>query len=124
MNGTIKDICGSGDYDPCIRADNLPIDSVQVFSRRIYIETNSTGNLFEKAYGNLYVIPVDAGHFLFLMDINIRFKWFLRMFVTERVWRNTMQWRAAGYLKNLKRAAEHIQITPPAADLLCIASDI
>lgn len=113
VEGIIKDERGEGGYDTCVQANRLPIERVPVFSRRMYIEANKTGKIFEKAYGNLYVVPKDSMHSVYVMDINIRFEWFLRIFVTKRVWRNTLQWRAMNYLNNLKHAAEEPDFMKP-----------
>lgn len=106
VEGVIKDMRGVNVSGCSMKSDALPIDSIGVFSRRIYIDANKTGRIFEKAYGNLYVVPTDSDRFVYVMDINIRFTWLLRIFVTKRVWRNTLQWRAVRYLDNLRQAAE------------------
>lgn len=107
VEGIIRDERGDCRCDTCLNANSLPINYIPHYSRRMYIEANRTGGIFEKAYGNLYVIPKDSSHSVYVMDINMRFEWFLRIFVSKRVWRNTLQWRAVNYLNNLKRAAEY-----------------
>lgn len=104
--GVIIDEYGTGAYDFRPPGSLAYIDSIRVFSRHIFISADKTGKIFDKAYGNLYVVPLDSTHCVYTMDINMRFEWFLRMFITKRVWRNTLQWRAVRYLNHLKRAAE------------------
>ena len=90
----------------CVCADTLVIENMPAWSRHIYIRANPSSFIFRQAFGNLYVIPVDERRSVYIMDINFRFEWYLQMFVTMRIYQNTIQWRVEKYMNNLRRAAE------------------
>lgn len=106
IDGVIRDERREQLFDSLRTSDGLIMDSIHIWSRHMYIEANKAGVIFEKAYGNLYIIPTAEDHSIYFMDINFRFNWFLQMFISMKTYKNTIQWRVEKYMKNLKHAAE------------------
>lgn len=107
IQGTIKDLQGDSAYAGNLDVDNLHMENIPTWYRQINIRANPSSFVFQQAFGSLYVIPCDEGHSIYFMDINFRFEWYLRLFVTKKVYQNTIQWRIERYMNNLKNAAEH-----------------
>lgn len=110
IEGTIKDERNKIVYSPKVCVDTLVMENMPAWSRHIDIRANPSSFIFKQAYGNLFVIPVSETRSIYLMDINFCFEWYLRAFVTQRIYRNTIQWRVEKYMNNLKYAAEHPEI--------------
>lgn len=106
VEGIIQDERNIIRYDTNQVADGLVMDSIKVWSRHMYIEARKTGIIFDKAFGNLYIVPVSANKSIYFMDINFKFNWFLRAFISNKVYQNTIEWRVEQYMNNLKRSAE------------------
>ena len=110
IEGTIKDERHDIVYSRKLCADTLVMENMPAWSRHIYIRAKPSSFIFRQAYGNLFVIPVNETRSIYLMDINFCFEWYLRAFVTRRIYNNTIQWRVEKYMNNLKYAAEHPEI--------------
>ena len=106
IQGVIQDKRGQQGFAPTSRVDALTMEQISTWSRHIYIRANPNSFIFNQAFGNLYIIPIDESRSIYFMDINFCFAWYLRLFVTSRIYRNTIQWRVKHYMNNLKRAAE------------------
>lgn len=110
IQGTIEDYRAGINYSGKLKTDSLLIEQIPAWSRHISIRANPSSFIFEQAFGNLYVIPTDATHSVYIMDINFCFEWYLRLFITRRIYSNTIQWRVENYMNNLKHAAENPEI--------------
>ena len=40
------------------------------------------------------------------MDVNVKFGWFFRIFITRKVYRETIDWRLVRFVTNLQLTAE------------------
>ena len=40
------------------------------------------------------------------MDVNVKFGWFFRIFITRKVYRETIDWRLVRFVTNLQMTAE------------------
>ena len=45
------------------------------------------------------------------MDINIKYGWFFNIFITKRIYKNSVEWRVNRYMNNLKKVAEDLYET-------------
>ncbi|MCQ2343186.1 MAG: hypothetical protein MJZ75_06860 [Paludibacteraceae bacterium] len=106
IEGTVIDKCYPIHYNPKLRSDNLTIATIPNSMRHMDIKVNYSGKLLDKGYGNLYIIPVDKTHSIYMMDINLKYGWFFNIFVTKRVYANSVEWRVNRYMQNLKQIAE------------------
>jgi hypothetical protein len=95
-------------YTPDICADSLTMSKIPAWNRHFLIDAQYSGQLIEKGYGNIYILPVDSTHSVFLLDINVKYGWFFNIFINMRVYKNSVEWRINQYMQNLKRVAEEL----------------
>lgn len=93
-------------YNYGLQAKDLTIATIPNAMRHMDINACYSGKLLEKGYGNLYIIPVDSTRSIYMMDINLKYGWFFNIFVTKRVYANSVEWRINRYMNNLKEVAE------------------
>jgi len=97
-------------YTPDICADSLTMSKIPSWNRHFLIDAQYSGQLIEKGYGNIYILPVDSTHSVFLLDINVKYGWFFNIFINMRVYKNSVEWRINQYMQNLKRVAEDLYL--------------
>ena len=95
-------------FAPLPPLDSLTPACVPDFNRHFNIDVTYTGQLLERGYGDIFIIPVDSTHSVFFMDVNFKYGWFFNIFITKKVYRNSVEWRANRYMHNLKRVAEEL----------------
>ena len=95
-------------YTPDICTDSLTMSKIPAWNRHFLIDAQYSGQLIEKGYGNIYILPVDSTHSVFLLDINIKYGWFFNIYINMRVYKNSVEWRVNQYMQNLKRVAEEL----------------
>lgn len=95
-------------YNPDLCVDSLNIRNVPNWIRHFDIDVHYSGKLLEHGFGNLFIIPVDSTHSVFMMDMNLRYGWFFNIFITMKVYKNSVEWRINRYMNNLKRVAEEL----------------
>ena len=106
LAGTVIDEKDSIVYNPQLCVDSLNMSNIPNWNRHFYIDVMYSGNLLERGFGNIYIIPIDSTHSAFLMDMNLKYGWFFKIFITMKVYRNSVEWRINRYMNNLKRVAE------------------
>ena len=94
-------------FNNTLMVSSLTMKNIPDWSRHIDINVEYSGRLLEKGNGNLYIIPVDETHSVFLMDINLKYGWFFNLFITMKVYENSVEWRVKKYMNNLKFVAEN-----------------
>lgn len=95
-------------YNPDLCIDSLTMSNIPNWNRHYDIDVVYYGKLLEHGYGNLYIIPIDPTHSVFLMDINLRYGWFFNIFITMKIYKNSVEWRVNQYMNNLKKVAEDL----------------
>lgn len=108
LAGTVIDEYDSIIYNPQLCVDSLNMNNIPKWNRHFYIDVIYSGNLLERGYGNIYIIPIDSTRSTFLMDINLKYGWFFKIFITMKVYKNSVEWRVNKYMNNLKRVAEEL----------------
>lgn len=108
LAGTVIDEKDSIVYNPQLCVDSLNMSNIPNWNRHFYIDVMYSGNLLERGFGNIYIIPIDSTHSVFLMDMNLKYGWFFKIFITMKVYRNSVEWRINRYMNNLKRVAEEL----------------
>ena len=111
LEGKVEDTRMPIVYNPDLCIDSLTISNVPNWCRHFDIDVTYSGKLLEHGYGNLFIIPVDETHSIFLMDINIKYGWFFNIFITKRIYKNSVEWRVNRYMNNLKKVAEDLYET-------------
>lgn len=110
LEGVVLDSIGPMIYNPALNVDSLTMATIPNWIRHIDIDVHYSGKLLEHGYGNLFIIPINKEKSVFLMDINLRYGWFFNIFVTMKVYKNSVEWRVKRYMENLKNVAEQLYI--------------
>lgn len=79
--------------------------------RDIRVDINYSGSLLKMAYGNFHVLPIDANHTQLSIDVHIRFGWFFNIFISRKMYRESVDWRVEQFMNNLKDMAELGHVT-------------
>jgi hypothetical protein len=74
--------------------------------RTIRVDISYAGNLLKSAYGNFHIEPTGANTSKLSMDVHVTFGWFFRIFISRRVYSNTIDWRLERFVTNMKLMAE------------------
>jgi hypothetical protein len=85
----------------CIVRDTL-INNI----RDVHVDIFYSGSLLKQAYGNFHVIPLTDTTSQMAIDMHVKFGWFFRIFITRRIYRETIDWRVERFVTNLKMRAE------------------
>lgn len=110
LTGRILDFQQPVIYNPTLCIDSLKMSNVPNWNRHFDIDVTYYGKLLEHGYGNMYIIPVDKTHSIFFMDINLKYGWFFNIFITMKVYKNSVEWRVNRYMNNLKKVAEELYV--------------
>ena len=81
-------------------------DSVFGDRRDIRVDIHYAGSLLKQAYGSFHITKIDDYTAKLGMDVNVKFGWFFRIFITRKVYGETIDWRLARFVTNLKLTAE------------------
>lgn len=98
----------------CLMFRNVSIESVVTDSlaadrRDIRVDIYYSGSLLKSAYGNFHILPQEDGTTRIEMDTHIRFGWFFNIFISRRVFGDTIDWRLERFVQNLCLFAEGIR---------------
>ena len=81
-------------------------DSVFGDRRYIRVDIHYAGSLLKQAYGSFHITKIDDYTAKLGMDVNVKFGWFFRIFITRKVYSETIDWRLARFVTNLQLTAE------------------
>jgi hypothetical protein len=81
-------------------------DSVFGDRRDIRVDIHYAGSLLKQAYGSFHITKIDDYTAKLGMDVNVKFGWFFRIFITRKVYSETIDWRLARFVTNLQLTAE------------------
>lgn len=108
IEGVVIDEKSTQIYHPNLQAKEVRLSNMPIWSRHIDIQMEYSGRLLKQGFGDLYIIPVDETHSIYYMDINLQYGWFFNIFVTMKVYKNSVEWRVSRYMQNLKYVAEQL----------------
>ena len=74
--------------------------------RDIRVDIHYAGSLLKQAYGSFHITKLDDSTAKLGMDVHVKFGWFFRIFITRKVYGETIDWRLARFVTNLKLTAE------------------
>ena len=83
-------------------------DSMSGERRDIRVDIRYAGNLIKEAYGSFHVEPTGDQTALIGMDVHLRFGWFFRMFITRKVYSETIDWRLMRFVQNIQLRSEGV----------------
>jgi aspartate kinase len=66
------------------------------------------GTLIKEAYGSFHVQPTGENTAKIGMDVHVKFGWFFRIFISRKVYSETIDWRLARFVENLKLMSEGV----------------
>ncbi len=74
--------------------------------RDVHVDIFYSGSLLKQAYGNFHVMPLTDTKSQMAIDMHVKFGWFFRIFITRKIYRETIDWRVERFVTNLKMRAE------------------
>jgi hypothetical protein len=83
-------------------------DSVVDSRRNIRVDIKYAGTLIKEAYGSFHIESIGADRARIGMDVHLRFGWFFRIFITRKVYSDTIDWRLVRFVTNIKLRSEGI----------------
>ena len=83
-------------------------DSMQGAQRDIRVDIHYAGTLIKEAYGSFHVQSTGENSAKLGMDVHVKFGWFFRIFISRKVYSDTIDWRLVRFVQNLKLRAEGI----------------
>ena len=86
--------------------DSQVTDSMQGAQRDIRVDIHYAGTLIKEAYGTFHVLPTGSKSAKIGMDVHVKFGWFFRIFISRKVYSETIDWRLVRFMENLKLTAE------------------
>ena len=81
-------------------------DSMQGAQRDIRVDIHYGGSILKEAYGTFHVIPTSDTTAKLGIDVHVKFGWFFRIFISRKVYSETIDWRLERFVQNLKLRAE------------------
>ena len=83
-------------------------DSLAGERRDIRVDIRYAGTLIKEAYGSFHVQPTSENTSKIGMDVHVKFGWFFRIFISRKVYSETIDWRLVRFVQNLQLRAEGI----------------
>ena len=89
----------------CLVHDTLAEDR-----RDVRVDIFYSGSLLKQAYGSFHVIPLSDETSKMAIDMHVKFGWFFRIFISRKIYRETIDWRLMRFVQNLKLTAEGVEV--------------
>ena len=83
-------------------------DSMRGAQRDIRVDIHYAGSLLKQAYGTFHVLPTGENSAKISMDVHVKFGWFFRIFISRKVYSETIDWRLVRFVTNIKLRSEGI----------------
>ena len=87
------------------------MDTMAGERRDVRVDIHYAGTLIKEAYGTFHINPVGENQSTLAMDVHVKFGWFFRIFISRKVYSETIDWRLARFVDNLKLTAEGVVLT-------------
>ena len=87
------------------------VDTMAGERRDVRVDIHYAGTLIKEAYGTFHINPVGENQSTLAMDVHVKFGWFFRIFISRKVYSETIDWRLARFVDNLKLKAEGVVLT-------------
>lgn len=91
-----------------VTVECIVTDTISDVSRDIRVDIFYSGSLLKQAYGTFHVIPMTDSTSRMSLDMHVKFGWFFRIFITKKVYRETIDWRLKRFVTNLRMTAEGV----------------
>lgn len=90
--------------------ESVVTDSITDNQRDIRVDIHYAGTLLKEAYGTFHIVPTGENTTRIGMDVHVKFGWFFRIFISRKVYSETIDWRLVRFVTNLKLRAEGIVV--------------
>ena len=87
------------------------VDTMAGERRDVRVDIHYAGTLIKEAYGTFHINPIGENQVTLAMDVHVKFGWFFRIFISRKVYSETIDWRLARFVDNLKLKAEGVVLT-------------
>ena len=91
-----------------VEIEALVTDSTVGERRDVRVNIHYAGTLLKEAYGTFHIIPTGESTARIGMDVHVKFGWFFRIFISRKVYSETIDWRLVRFVQNLQLRAEGI----------------
>ena len=91
-----------------VEIEALVTDSTVGERRDVRVNIHYAGTLLKEAYGTFRIIPTGESTARIGMDVHVKFGWFFRIFISRKVYSETIDWRLVRFVQNLQLRAEGI----------------
>lgn len=88
--------------------ESTVVDTMAGERRDVRVNIHYAGTLIKQAYGTFHVEPVDEQHAKLAMDVHVKFGWFFRIFISRKVYSETIDWRLVRFVENLGLRSEGV----------------
>ena len=88
--------------------ESTVVDTIDGECRDVRVNIHYAGTLIKEAYGTFHVQPMDANQAKLSMDVHVKFGWFFRIFISRKVYSETIDWRLVRFVENLRLRSEGI----------------
>ena len=85
-------------------------DSLSGDRRDIRVDIHYAGTLIKEAYGLFHIMPTGENTVKIGMDVHVKFGWFFRIFISRKVYSETIDWRLVRFVENLRLRSEGIVV--------------
>lgn len=85
-------------------------DSLSGDRRDIRVDIHYAGTLIKEAYGLFHIMPTGENTAKIGMDVHVKFGWFFRIFISRKVYSETIDWRLVRFVENLRLRSEGIVV--------------
>ena len=89
--------------------ESTVVDTMAGDRRDIRVNIYYAGTLIKEAYGNFHLQPQEDNCVKLAMDVHVKFGWFFRIFISRKVYSETVDWRLARFVENIRLWAEGVQ---------------
>ena len=84
------------------------VDTMAGERRDVRVDIHYAGTLIKQAYGTFHVSPEGENQAKLAMDVHVKFGWFFRIFISRKVYSETIDWRLVRFVENLRLRSEGI----------------
>ncbi len=89
--------------------ESIVTDTMADTQRDIRVDIHYGGSMLKEAYGTFHVIPTSDTTTKLGIDVHVKFGWFFCIFISRKVYSETIDWRLVRFVNNLKLTAEGYQ---------------
>ena len=88
--------------------ESAVVDTMDGECRNVRVNIHYAGTLIKEAYGTFHVKPMDGNKAKLSMDVHVKFGWFFRIFISRKVYSETIDWRLVRFVENLRLRSKGI----------------